>query len=248
MLRLGLHLPHVAGNIVATGFNPASLPGGSATLLRLLTSDNVTQGAGIVTAMDDGSSNDIDPTINAGEEPTYTASEPTFNNKPVWNCATGAARVIRYGANHGFTAAARTIVIVGAANGPYVMAEANGNTFIYGQAGSGNKWGMRSGAGAIIASTQAATTVAVVVCVFNGASSRMYVSKKTSPHTDGTFSANDDLTGVNLFIGNSSAPASAGAQNAEEAVRAHYSGAMSESDVGYLLDGWGALYGITITA
>jgi hypothetical protein len=247
-MRIGLSLGLSSPVVSVASFNPAVLPGTSATLLRWLDATNLTQGSGIVTAIDDKSANDVDPTINGSEEPTYTASEATLNNRPAWNCATGAARVIRYGTSHGITSTAFTIVLVGSADGPYVFAEANGNTFIYGQAGSGNKWGMRSGAGAIIASTQPATTPAVVAFVFNGASSKMYVSKKTSPHTDGSFSANDDLTGVNVFIGNGSSPSSGGAQNGKMTHFLIYSGAMSEADVGYLLDGFGTESGITIAA
>jgi hypothetical protein len=84
------------------------------------------------------------------------------------------------------------------------------------------------------------------VFVFNGASSKMYISKKTSPHTNGSFAANG--TYGNYFIGNYSTPSSPNVLNGKMAEFALYSGAMSESDVGYLLDGWGTQYGISIAA
>lgn len=220
----------------------------SVTLLRWLDATNLTQGGGVVTAIDDASANDVDPTITGGQEPVYAATDANYANRPTWSCTTGSTKVIRFGTSHGLTSGAFTVVIVGAcssAGSNFAMGGHSGNTWIAGGGGSGDKWQMSSDAAAhTVVSTVTSITPAVAIFVFNGASSKMYVNAAT-PST-GNAGTLEDLTSINLMVGNYSTPSSSNGQNAAATHFLIYSGAINQTDAEYLLNGFGAESGITI--
>lgn len=223
--------------------DPTSVSG----LTLWLDATDLTQGAGIVTAMNNKQGG-TDPTISGGEEPSYNATNANYNNRPTWKCdAGGGTKVIRAAAAaHGLTTGPYTVVIVGqCSDSGIAMGTPSGNTVVSGGGGTGNKWQASSDASNYLASASGiANAPSVVVVVVNGASSKVYVSSHTP--TLGTMGPAEDMTGVALKIGNYGAPASGLGQDADMTHFLLYTGAKSQVEVEYFLDTFGLESGIAI--
>jgi hypothetical protein len=248
-VKLGLGFQHgnlgMAGSGVAASFTPASIAG----LTLWLDATSLTQNLGLVSAITNKGSTAVDPTITAGEEPTYTASNANYNNRPTWKCVSGGGtKVIRAAAAcHGLGAGARTVVVVGqCGDANYAMGSTSGLSLIAGGGGSGNKWQGTDQAGPWLVSSGLTNTPSVLVFVFDGASSRIYANARTA--VSGDAGALENLSALALMLGNNGAPSSALGANGDTTHFLAYNAALSNADCGTLLDYLGAQAGITIGA
>lgn len=226
-----------------SSFDPSTI----AALTLWLDATDLTQGGGIVTAMNNKASPSNDPTITAGQEPIYVASNPSYNGRPTWNCSNGTTKVVQAApACHGLTTGPYTVVIVGQTTDVgNALGDPNGATRIIGGGGTGNKWQMSGDAGTYLASaTGVDSSPSVAVFVFNGASSKVYVNSKTPDSGNGGVVA--DLSALTLMIGNYGVPSSTQGQDGPTTHFLIYNAALSQANVEYLLDGFGAQCGITI--
>lgn len=226
-----------------SAFDPLSISG----CVIWYDATNLTQGGGIVTAIANKGTGG-NPTINSGEEPAYTSSNASYGNRPTWKCGTAATKVIRAPSTHGITTGARTVVVVGqCSNSGYALGLPSGNTNVAGGGGSGDKWqGSSDAFGTILVSGSGlANNPSVMVLVFNGASSELYVNSVTS--TSGGTGALEDLTGQQIMIGNYGGPTAASGQDGDTTHFLVYNAALNLTQATYLLRGFGAQAGITIT-
>jgi hypothetical protein len=233
---------------------PAAAPGGFdpttiADLTMWLDATDLTQGSGIVTAINNKAPGGSDPTITATEEPSYLATNPNYNGRPTWKCdaGLGTAKVIRATAGqHGLTTGPYTVVIVGQCkDSNYAMGAPSGGTLIAGGGGSGNKWQVSSDAATYLPSTAGvADNPSVAIFVVDGASSKAYVNSLTP--TTGPAGTIEDLSASNLYIGNYGGPADALGQDGDTTHFLLFDAALSQADCEYLLNGFGAEAGITI--
>jgi hypothetical protein len=225
------------------GFDPLSISG----CVIWYDATYLTQGGGIVTAITNKGTGG-NPTINAGEEPAYTASNGSYNNRPTWKCGTAATKVIRAANTHGMTTGARTIVVVGqCSNTGYALGTPSGNTNVAGGGGSGDKWqGTSDAFGTILVSGSGlANNPSVMIIVLNGGSSSIYVSSTTA--TTGGSGALEDLTSSTIMIGNYGGPTAATGQDGDTTHFLIYNAALNLTQCTYLLNGFGAQSGITIS-
>lgn len=228
------------------GFNPASI----ADLTVWLDATDLTVGAGNAVTAINNKQGGTDPTISAGEEPTYTATNANYGNRPTWKCGTASgARVIRCtpAAMHGLGTGARTAVVVGQCkDANYALSTPSGLTNILGGGGSGNKWQCTSDAGNYLASgAGVADNPSVAIFVLNGASSKVYVNSNTA--TTGNTGSLENLSSSDVMIGNSGSPTQAAGQDGDTTQFLIYNRALTQSECEYLLAGFGAQAGITIT-
>lgn len=187
-------------------------------------------------------------TITAGEEPAYTAANASYGSLPTWDVVATADAVRLSAGQHGFTTGPYTIVFVGdvGSGSKFCLGSLSG-LYAYGGAGAGAEIGISGNSlGTILAGGGPASTPSVFVFVFNGASSKVYRSAKT-PST-GSSGTTPDLSAAELVLSNYSIPAIANAQTGGTARVLGYTGALSQGDCEAILDGLGALYGISIGA
>ena len=190
-------------------------------------------------------------TITGGQEPGYTSSNSDYGGaapQPTFDFLSGSPAVKITG--HGITTGAGgpfSLVFVADGTDNFWFCDANANNFVTAGGGSGNKLQL-SGAGTVlVGGTISSGVPGVYVCVFNGASSKLYTSAHT-PDASGDAGAIQDQTGVTFVVGNYGAPSSGGKMAGSIRHFLLYSGALSQDDVDYLLDGFGAAAGITIGA
>lgn len=243
--------PHAAGSVALrvttpggtssknfqyVGFSPLTVAG----LNVWFDASVCTVSGGIVTALPDQSGNGRNATILAGQEPGYTATNPGYT-KPTIDFVAGTTDAVQV-LVHGLTTGPFTMIVVGhGAN--YVVQDANGNTVL--DCAAGTTWRMSSNAfGNIVSGGGPTSTPAVVAAVYNGASSRIYKSKRT-PVT-GNAGPLPTMTGLRMNLGNGASPSGAACLNGSIAQFLIYQGALSQVDVEYLVNGFGALHGITI--
>lgn len=205
-----------------------------------------TQGAGIVTAIADQSGNGNAAAITGGSEPTYTATNAGFNSLPTMDFPAAATKNVVV-PDLGLTTGAVSFVVVGNANpasgNAYVFSASNAKAEVYyGQATSFTNGSNDDGTTNLIGDPISSSSVLVYIA--NGASSKIYVNKKTA--VVGAAGA-QDLTAKTIRLGNYGPFAGAGfSQTGSTAHFLAYSGALSNADVAYLLSGFGALAGIAI--
>lgn len=226
-----------------SSFNPLSISG----CVIWYDATSVTVGAGLVTAIANKGTGG-DPTINSGEEPAYTGTNASYGNRPTWKCGTAATKVIRAPSTHGITTGARTIVVVGqCSDSGYALGTPSGNTNVAGGGGSGDKWqGTSDAFGTLLVSGSGlANNPSVMVIVLNGASSAIYVNS-TTPTSSGSGTL-EDLTGQTIMIGNYGGPTAATGQDGDTTHFLVYNAALDATQSAYLLNGFGAQTGITIT-
>lgn len=233
-------------SILSSGFSywsPDSISG----LTLWLDATSVTQGGGIVTAMHNKGSTLVDPVITPGAEPTYSASNANYGNRPTWKCSTGAARRITAAAPcHGLAAAPYTIVMVGqCGDSNYAVGTGNGS-YVAGGGGSGNKWQGIFSSSWLVSSSGVTNSPSVMILVVNGASSKIYVNAKTA--TSGTMGAGQSLAADTVYVGNHDASSTTLNQNGDTTHFLMYNGALSQADCEAILVGLGAESGITIGA
>jgi len=199
----------------------------------------------IVTAMNNKVG--TDPTINATEEPLYTASNANYNRRPTWKCNTAATKVITASAAcHGMTAGPYTVVIVGqCGDANYAMGAPSGGTLIAGGGGSGDKWQLTSDAGTYLVSTGLANTPSVLIGIFNNASSKIYANSQTA--VSGPAGTLENMTSSSLNIGNYGAPAAALGANGDTTHFIIYNRALTQAECAWLEVQLGAESGITIS-
>lgn len=203
-----------------------------------------TNGAGIITALPDQSGNGNDATVPGGDEPGFTASNAAFNNLPTMDIPSGDTKHVNT-PDLGLTTGAVTFAIVFSAAGNYILSASNAKAEVYlpgGDVTGTNDDGTTNLTGA------AMPAVAVVVYIANGASSKLYVNAKTPATGD---AGAQDLTGQTIRLGHYGGGLSNAFGWAQDGSTAHfvaYDGALSQGDVEYLLDGFGALAGVTIGA
>ena len=146
---------------------------------------------------------------------------------------------------HGLTTGAFTLLMVADAGASYCFAEPNGNTAMAGGGGAGAEWEISSDAFAhVLLGGGPATTAAVIIAVFNGASSKLYRSNKAAAANNA--GALSNLTGLQLIVSNVAPPSIAGGQAGSTRHFLLYGGALSQLDCEYLLDGFGAESNIAI--
>lgn len=211
--------------------------------------------AGTVTALPDQTTNGNDAIIPGGEEPTYAATDAAINNLPTMIFAGGTTKRVEV-PDLGIGAEAFTVAFVSycvAPSNPAVFTADDGN--VESVPNGGGKWAI-SGDGTTTFLADPSinmTTPAVVIAVFNGdGTGKLYVNAKTP--TTGLVTAGGagtpDLTGVSFCLGHYKIlEANAGfALDGPIAFWGVYKGALSNTDCGTLLDGLGALAGISIGA
>ena len=203
-----------------------------------------TQGGGIVTALPDQSGNANDATVPAGDEPVYTATDATLNNLPTMGFP-AADKLHVETPDLGLTTGAFTAAIVFTCAGSYVFSPSNALGELYAPGGvltGSNDDGTTNLTGPTM------PAIAVAIYVANGASSKLYVNAYTP--TTGAAGA-QDLTGQTIRLGTYGAALSDAFGWEQEGVTAHfvvYDGALSQGDCEYLLDGFGAIAGVSIGA
>ncbi len=236
----GTSAPLAAAYSYAAAFDP-TVPSG---LKVWLDATDLTQ-AGTVTAITEKAGSGAVVTITGGQEPGYTASNANYANAPTFDFLSGSPAVKI--TNHGLTTGAFTVVFVGdGTNAAFWMQDANGTSIITAGGGSGNKHLMSSDAGTYLVGTVVESGVpGVSAFVFNGASSKIYDSAHTAD-ASGNAGTLQDLTGVQLVIGNAASPSSGGKMAGSIRHFLLYSGALSPSDIADLLDGAGSESGLSI--
>lgn len=229
----------------AAAFNPLSVSG----CLVWYDLGVCTQGAGIVTALPDQSGNARNATITGGSEPSYTATNAGFGNLPTMDFpATDTKHVIA--PSLGLTTGAVTFVVVGNSNpgggaSGYIFSASNALAEVYYADGILQTRGSNDD-GTTNLDGDATSSPSVIVYIANGASSKLYVSKRTA--VTGNAGA-QDLTAATITIGSYGPFVSTlFSQTGSTAHFLAYSGAMAQADVETLLTGFGALAGITIGA
>lgn len=234
-----------SGFTYTSAFDPLTLPDTSGTaLIWLDPTDCTNTGNGTdVTAVNDKASGSM--TIGlTGNEPTFNSSNADYANAPTFDCGTAQGFLLT---TTGLTTTAFTVVIVGdGADTPWFQ-DGNGNYLINAGGGSGNKVQITSAAGPYLVGATAKSGVpGVYVLVFNGASSKVYTSAYTADASGdaGTLSS---LSGVTIgLLGTYNMSGVGLAGSCRHALI--YNGALSQTDVEYLLDGFGTESGITIGA
>ncbi len=222
----------------AVTFNPLSVTG--CAVWYDLT--HCTTGGGLVTALPDQSGNARNATITGGSEPSYTATSASFNNRPVMTFPALDSKSVT-APNLGITTGARTFVIVCDVNVDNAIIVSS----VAGLLARGLSGAFDVGDGGTDLMGGSVAAPVVLVWVDNGASSKLYVSALTAVATGS--SATPDLTAQTMMLGNyQSAPGSSFSQTGSTTHFLVYSGALSNSDCGYLLSGFGTQSGITIGA
>lgn len=234
-----------SGFTYTSSFDPLVLPDTSGTpLLWLDPTDCTNTGNGTdVTAAVDKASGSM--TIGlTGHEPTFNSANADYANAPTFDC--GAAQGFSL-TTTGLTTTAFTVVIVGDGTDNVWFQDGNGNYLISAGGGSGDKVQMTSAAGPYLAGATAKSGVpGVYILVFNGASSKVYTSAYTAD-ASGDAGALSDLTGVTIgLLGTYNMTGNGLMGSCRHALI--YDGALSQTDVEYLLDGFGDESGITIGA
>jgi hypothetical protein len=240
MIGLSLSLTTVGGVGSDSGFDPLAF---GTPILWASGRSGITHGAGIVTAIDDLSPVDNDPIITSGQEPSYNATDADYGNNPTFEFPASDTKRVTI-AGHGLTTGPVTFVLVGHCENTigYMMSTSAGPPFIKHSGGQIFASGDGSSTD-LITGDDEVPSVLIFVC--NGASSKLYVSNKT-PVTgnSGPF----DFTGLTLWLGNYGAGVNAlFTQEGPTAEFMIFNGALSQGDCEALLDGFGAIHGITIT-
>lgn len=227
-----------AEGAVITEFDPSTITG----LTFDLDIRDATAGGGVITAIPGA-------TITGGEEPGYVASDADYANLPVWEILRVTAQAIRLtSGQHGFTTGPYSLAFVGECGDSWLLAEPGGNVNITGSGGSGDKYQMTGDAATWLAdsSGSAASVPGVIVFVFDGASSKIYKSRLTA--TSGDSGTTPSLAATNVVIGNYSTPSSSLGMNGRGARLVGWDKALSNTEAGDILNGFGTLYGISIGA
>jgi hypothetical protein len=199
-----------------------------------------TVAAGKLTALPDQSGNGRNATLS-GAGLAFTAANAGYGGIPTVNRA-DATDTIQM-PSMGISTAPRTIVFIGdAPSAAYNYLVRGGGVDLRAQAGVFR--GTDDG-GATLLDSGAVTPTSpnVVVCVYNGASSRMY-GKAATATTGGTGSL-ADLTGVGFTVGDA---AGGGGGNLNFAHALVYNAGLSDAQCKELLRGFGALTSLTIGA
>jgi hypothetical protein len=222
----------------AGGFDPKSVAG-----LRVwYDATSCTIAAGKVTALPDKSGASRNASITG--TPAYSATNAAYNNRPTIHRA-DASDIIQ-SPDVGITTGARTLVLVGDVP--------SGDPFAFLLRSTAGGVDMRDDASHVLAGSddggatllldtgvRALTSASVSIIVYNGASSRLYATAKTA--VSGTTGSLADLTGSGFAVGD------VGANGGGDINFTHalvYAGALSTTDINYLLTGFGAQCGITI--
>ncbi len=222
----------------ASGFDPKTIAG----LLVWLDAAHVTLSGSNVLTMPDQSGNGNDA-VALGTSPTYTASNASYNNTPTVDFTALATTRLRL-PDLGITTGEFTIVWVGQMStadnsNPYAVTEAAGDFKLFTSAGN-----LNFGFNTANLPGGTSTVPLVMVAISSAANGKVYTSQKTTTSTGNTAG---DLTGKQLVLGNNQndifAPYS---QNGPLSQFLVYTGALSATDVGTLLVGFGAITGITI--
>ena len=229
----------------AAAFDPLTLPDTSGTaLLWLDPTDCTNTGNGTdVTAANDKASGSMTLGIT-GHEPTFNSANADYANAPTFDCGAAQGFLLT---TTGLTTTAFTVVIVGDGTDGVWFQDGNGNYLANAGGGSGNKVQITSAAGPYLVGATAKSGVpGVYVLVFNGASSKVYTSAYTADASGdaGTLST---LSGVTIgLLGTYNMTGNGLMGSCRHALI--YDGALSQTDVEYLLDGFGDESGITIGA
>ena len=246
-MRLGAALRIGASFGAAVPFAPLSV----GTPLVWYDLAHNTNAAGDVTALPDQSGNGHNATFTGGAEPTYTATNAGFNNLPTMNFPDAGTKRCSV-PDLGLTTGAATFLIVCSSydvtsNG-YIMSSSNGAVEVFSGTAGGGVSGTNDAASTLVTGDAIASAAAVLVWVANGASSKLYVSKKTAVSGP---AGSQNLTGLTLRLGHYGASVSGAGSWAQGGSTAHFmafNGALSQADVEYLLTGFGVLAGVTIGA
>ncbi len=144
--------------------------------------DSLTQSAGVVTGWVDKYA--LQATATAGNSPTYTAAAAAFNNRAVIHYH-GAGSFLRF-----------TGFAISQPNTIYVVADFSVVGFLFdghtssqiASGGNGTNWSMT--AGTALASSISANGPHVFCCVFNGATSALYIDNSQVAAASGPAGAN----------------------------------------------------------
>lgn len=228
----------------APTFDPLTLPETSATPKVWIDAhpDYQTEGGGLVSAVVNRAGGGAVLTIDAGDEPGFTASNPNYNNGPTLDV--GAGKGIKL-TSHGLTNAPFSVVFVANGGDAVWFQDANGNWLINAGGGSGDKLQLSGdGVGTLLVGDLAKKDVpGVYIFVFNGATSKIYQSKLTP------FSGAGGTVGVpGATIGLASNYNTTASLVGSFRHLMVFSGALSPADCTYLLNGFGAESGLAIGA
>jgi hypothetical protein len=245
MIGLGLGLGGRAGG---AEFDSASV----GTVLFEIDSRYVTQGGGLVTAAADRSGNGNNATAGAGSEPTYEASIASYAGKPAIRFPASATKRLTTAAGAGSSIGtnAFTIVLVGHGDealdaAPYSIAPLSGTDAALGTTSGTATWRQVVGVNGY-SGTPAFTSPSVVVAVFNGASSKLYVNSRTAESLNVSPAHN---VSDGWSIGNYGSAPAANLSHCGPILRVIvYPAALTNDQAASVLNGLGALYGVTISA
>lgn len=212
--------------------------------------------AGKLITLPDLSGNGNHAVIPAGEEPTYDATDATINNIPSMYFPASTTKRVDLPDDLGLTTGAFTVVWVGYTDGgganPSYFTASDGNVEVIANATKDTLTAdatttiLQDDGPAVITDPQ----VGIAVIKTDG-TGKLYVNRKT-PKTGAikTGGTGPNMTGVTLCLGHYKALA-ANVNFAMSGAHSHfgvYNGELSQADCEYLLDGLGAIAGITIGA
>lgn len=238
--------------LIATPASTPFVPGDYGTVLIDLDAAHVTTSGSLVTAMVDQGPNAWNATAPGGSEPSYTASDASYNGKPTVNFPTGATKYLDTTSSIGTTIATNPITIFVAGHGtdntvsgPRLMSIAGtADIGVTPRAAGSFNWTVNPNSGGGIAgAANSGFNPAVVGAIVNGASSKLYVDTKTAAAiTCDAHSASGALR-VGNYVGGASTLFTLAGPVARILI---YSGAMSDANVQAVMTALGAMYGITI--
>jgi hypothetical protein len=241
-MRLGLGLSISNIQRAAATFDPLSV----GTPLVYYDLRQATQSGGNLATLPDSSGNGRDATITSA--PGYTASNSSFGNLPTMDFPGSDTKRVAV-PSLGTTTGALTIVAVASmnnANAYVCSANATGDQVQIFNSGQVSFTGRYNPGAKYLSKASTPANPNVIVGVANGGSSKIYVSAYTPTTGD---AGTHDLTGSTMLLGNYLNSVNAVfSQQGSTAFFVVYSGALSQANVEYLLDGFGALAGITIGA
>jgi hypothetical protein len=243
-LRISLNKQYVE-----TTFNPTSV--GSSTLKVWYDGNRMDYSAGTVTGWSDQSGNGNNSTVTGS--PLITNANTSYNLRT--NSQLTTAQYFTVPSTHGVTNAPYTIVYVGLVNNTtgngYIVSSDNtgagGNGPEIFQVGGTGTISMSDFTGILTISSPNAyqNKRMVLIAVYNGGSSKLYINSHTAVATGSTVGA---MTGDTVYLGTYSGAPSNSIYSIDGDYNQFllYNLALSQSDVDYLLNGFGAMYNISI--
>lgn len=226
------------------GFNALALPGSSGTGLVWIDAhpDYHVESGGSISAVTNRAGGSAILTIDAGDEPGFTAANSSYGGGPTIDIASGDGIKLT---NHGITTNAITLIMVCHGTDAFWFYDANGVLFANAGGGSGDKLQISNDGGTYLVGDIAKSGVpGVYIFVFNGTSSKIYESKRT-PKTGSA--GTPGSAGATIGLASSYDTTGVGLGGSFRHLLL-FTGALSQSDCEYELTGLGAESGLTIGA